>query len=285
MKNCFLIVNCNDFKSTKHLVDNIIDYKNVDHILIVDNDSSSEEKELLSSLECERVQIIYNDDNKGYSNAINVGSKYLIDKYGTCNLIISNSDIVIMSEEDLGKLIDALSVDAVGIVGPQVLENGMISRGLKNPSPIVDGLFNLKICRKLFRDRVLFYKEENYDSQYTSVDIVNGCFFLVNSEILEQVNFMDENLFLYYEDCVLCKKVRNLGKINIIVNSVKIKHFRSVSVNKIFKEIDKLVFFYESQFYYHTTYNDVNSFEILFLGITQSISLFFKGVIRFIKKL
>ena len=77
----------------------------------------------------------------------------------------------------------------------------------------------------------------------------------------------------------------NIKTGNIIVNSVKIKHFRSVSVNKIFKEIDKLVFFYESQFYYHTTYNDVNNFEILFLGITQSISLFFKGVIRFIKKL
>ena len=36
MKNCFLIVNCNDFKSTKHLVDNVKSYGCIDSVLIVD---------------------------------------------------------------------------------------------------------------------------------------------------------------------------------------------------------------------------------------------------------
>ena len=285
MMNCFLIVNCNDYKSTKHLINNIKDYKVVDHILIVDNNSSNEERDLLKNLESDRVEIFYNDENLGYSNAINVGSRYLIEKYNKCNLIISNSDVVIMSEEDLIKLIDTLKHDGVGVVGPQVLENGVISRGFRNPSPLVDAMFNLKLFRKLFRDRKLFYPDSVYDSDYTSVDVVSCCFFLIKSETLQQINFMDEKLFLYYEDCILGKKIRDLGLISVIVNDVRIKHFRSVSVDKIYGEIDKLVFFYESQLYFHTTYNDTNAFEIMMLGITQTISLFSKGVFKFVKKL
>lgn len=285
MKNCFLIVNCNDYKSTKHLIDNIIDYKRVDHILIVDNDSVKLEKDLLSNLESDRVEVYYNDDNNGYSSAINIGTRYLIDKFGECNFIISNSDVVIFSEEDLNKLLDALDNDTVGLVGPQVMENGTITKGHKNPSPIQDALFNIGVIRKIFRDRSLFYDDSLYKSEFTSVDVINGCFFLTKSDVLKQVNFMDEKLFLYYEDCVLCKKIRDIGKINIIVNNVKIKHFRSVSVNKIYKALDRLIFFYESQLYYHTTYNDTNAFELMFLGATQSISLFFKELGNFIKKL
>lgn len=285
MKNCFLIVNTNDYKSTKHLIDNIIDYKVIDHILIVDNNSNDSEKELLKTLESNRVEIIYNDDNLGYSAAINIGSQYLVEKYGECNLIISNSDIVIMSEEDLIKLINTLKLDSVGIVGPQVMENGRLSRGFKNPSPIKDALFNIKILRKIFRDKILFYPDNMYESEYTSVDVLNTCFFLITSEMLKKVNYMDEKIFLYYEDCILCRKIRNLNKICLVVNDVRIKHFRSVSVDKIYKELDKLVFFYESQLYYQTTYNNTNAFEIMVLGITQSLGLFFKEVMRFIKKL
>lgn len=285
MKNCFLIVNTNDYKSTKHLIDNIIDYKIVDHILIVDNDSKDSEKELLKTLEGNRVEILYNDDNLGYSAAINIGAEYLMEKYGECNLIVSNSDIVIMSEEDLVKLLHTLKLDSVGIVGPQVMENGKLSRGYKNPSPIKDALFNIKVLRKLYRDKTLFYPDNMYESEYTSVDVLSTCFFLITSETLKQVNFMDEKIFLYYEDCILSKKIRNLNKICLVVNDVRIKHFRSVSVDKIYKQLDKLMFFYESQLYYQTTYNDTNAFEIMMLGITQSISLFFKEVVRFVKKL
>ena len=209
MKNCFLIVNTNDYKSTKHLIDNIIDYKIIDHILIVDNDSKDSEKELLKTLEGNRVEILYNDDNLGYSAAINIGAEYLMEKYGECNLIVSNSDIVIMSEEDLVKLLDTLKLDSVGIVGPQVMENGKLSRGYKNPSPIKDALFNIKVLRKLYRDKTLFYPDNMYDSEYTSVDVLSTCFFLITSETLKQVNFMDEKIFLYYEDCILSKKIRN----------------------------------------------------------------------------
>lgn len=285
MKNCFLIVNCNDYKSTKHLVDNIKNYKCIDEILIVDNNSSISEKDNLKKLINNNINVLFLEDNLGYSHAINEGSRYLIEKYQKCNLIISNSDIVIMDEKDLIKLIDALNMDTIGVVGPQIMELGGFSKGCKLPSPLKDSFLNLVSRKFASKSKILLYKEELYDAEYLSVDVLNTCFFLISSELLSRINFMDENVFLYYEDYILGKKVKDAGKLLVIVNDVRIKHLYSISVNKIIKEIDKLKLLYKSQFYFHTTYNDTDCFEKLCLNVTANISIILSTIISIVRKL
>lgn len=267
MINCFLIVNCNDYKSTKHLIDNIKSYSNIDHILIVDNNSKPEERELLKELEIHDIEIIYNDDNRGYSYGINIGAKYLIDKYKECNLIISNSDIVIMSEEDLDKLIDTLNNNN-GIVGPQLLERGVINKGWKNSSVLVDIASNFRLTKNLIPDSKVFYDNSHYKEDVSFVDVISSCFFLINSKTLEQINYMDENVFLYYEDSILSKKINDLGYKVSICNNVKVKHNYSVSVDKIMKNTEKYKLLTNSMYYYQTTYNKANKFERFLLRIS-----------------
>ena len=153
MKNCFLIVNYNDYKSTKHLIDNIIDYSCVDEILIVDNNSIEEEKSLLKTIEYSKVNILFNESNMGYSVAINIGARHLVEKYERCNLIISNSDIVIMSENDLIKMINLLNDEKVGLVGPQLLELGNISKGYKSMTPLTDIIINTPLIRNFVGEK------------------------------------------------------------------------------------------------------------------------------------
>lgn len=277
MKNCFLIVNCNDFKSTKHLVDNVKSYGCIDSVLIVDNGSHEEERKLLSSLESKKVEIIYNDDNLGYSYGINIGAKHLIDKYGTCNLIVSNSDIVILSEEDIIILLKELNKDGVGLVGPQIMELGGISRGTKCVSAWVDLFYTTPIVNNLIPDRVVCYNENHFNSETSDVDIISSCFFLISSETLKNINYMDEEVFLYYEDYILSKKIKNLNLCVRLVNTVKVKHLYSITVNKIIKNIDKFKLFKNSQYYYHTTYNDANRFERYLLRISRVIGVFIRN--------
>lgn len=68
-------------------------------IIIIENNSREEEKKKLKKIKDDKVNIIYMEDNRGYSAAINAGCKYLIDKYGKCNIVVSNADIVINSEK------------------------------------------------------------------------------------------------------------------------------------------------------------------------------------------
>lgn len=283
MKNCFLIVNFNDYKSTKHLIDNIIDYQIIDHILIVDNNSSEKEKQKIKTIKNQKIEIIYNDDNLGYSQAINIGARYLIEKYGEINLIISNSDIIIMSEEDLIKLVDLLNYEHIGLVAPNIMERGLINRGMKRIKPSTDILLNLPLLRYFVSKKSLVYRDDYYEGETSIVDAISGCFFLISSVNLQKINFMDENVFLYYEDYILSKKINDLGLMVVVANNVRVKHNFSVSVDRNIPESEKYLMLKKSQYYYHTTYNNVNSFQRSLLKISSSLKLWsirIKGVLR-----
>lgn len=278
MKNAFLIVNCNDYKSTKHLIDNIVDYKCLDEIVIVDNGSNDLEKDKLSGIKKKNIHVIYNESNDGYSCAINIGAKYLIKKYKKCNIIVSNSDIVIMSEEDIVKMFEVMKKDNVGLVGPQILELGSIHRGMKELSPMLDFWLTVPIIKNLISDNAYLYKDDYYKNSISNVDVISSCFFLISSEVLERINYMDELVFLYYEDFILSKKIRNLGLDIVVLNDVKVKHLYSVSVDNIVKSVDKYKMLKKSQFYYHTTYNNAKRLERIMLRVNAHLGVFVRKV-------
>ena len=67
MQTGIVIVNYNDYESTFKLVENIKKYKIIEKIVIVDNNSREEEKEKLRTIKHNKVKIIENSENKGYS--------------------------------------------------------------------------------------------------------------------------------------------------------------------------------------------------------------------------
>lgn len=274
VKNCFLIVNYNDYKSTKHLIDNIKKYDCLEEIVIVDNYSREDEIELLSTISEKNVTIIYNESNLGYSGAINVGAKYLIDKYKKCNIIVSNSDIVIMSEEDLVRMINILNQKEVGLVGPQILEKGNILKGRKDCTINHDIITNIPLIKHFISDNNLLYNETFYQGEISNVDVISTCFFLISSETLTKINYMDDKVFLYYEDFILCNKVLKLGLKVVICNDVKIKHLYSVSVDKNYKSRSKKIMFRDSMLYYHTTYHNINFIQRSVLRFLSNAQIF-----------
>lgn len=280
MKNCLIIINCNDYKTTKHLVDNVVDYKVIDKILIVDNNSREEEKNLIKSIKNHKIEKIFNDENLGYSSAINIGAKYLIDKYGKCNLIISNSDIVIMDEKDLSELIDLLSYEKVGLVVPSLLERGKLNRGWKEIGAKTDFLLGIPIVRDFIEDNIIYYNKDYYQSDYSFVDIVSTAFFLITSDNLQKIGYMDENVFLYYEGSILSKKIRDNDLMVVISNKVKIKHLYSKSVDNMITSYKKYKLFKDSQIYYHSTYRTVSKFALNLLRIQKTFGLFFRKLFK-----
>ena len=280
MKNCWIIINCNDYKFTKHLVDNVVDYKVIDKILIVDNDSREEEKNLIKSIKNPKIEKIFNDENLGYSAAINIGAKYMIDKYKKCNFIISNSDIVIMDEKDLEILIELLSYEKVGLVVPSLLERGKINRGWKEYGAKTDFFLGMPIAREFVSENLIYYNKDYYSNDYSFVDNVSSAFFLITSENLKKIGYMDENVFLYYEGTILSKKIRNNDLMVIISNKVKIKHLYSRSVDKIITGYNKYKMFKESQLYYYSTYRTISKFAFRLLKLQKNVGLFNRKLFR-----
>ena len=284
MATGMVIVHYNDIESLTNLINNVKDYRVLDKIIIVDNNSKSEIKVQLKKLTNTKIELIENKENKGFSYAINVGCKRLIELFKECNIIISNSDIIINKEEDLKELTSYLKND-IGVVAPVVKENNTLNRGWKNPSPIIDALMNIVYIHRRIRKKYVFYNEDHYKEKTSCVDVVSGCFFLINSKTLENINYLDENVFLYYEENILAKKIKSINKKEIVCNDVIIIHNHSVSIDKNMKKIKKLKMQKQSQYYFQKVYNKANIFERILLKLTAFLSRIILRIIYFFKDL
>lgn len=271
MKNGIVIVNYNDYKTTKRLIDNIRDYKVFDKIVIVDNKSSDNSLKELKKLENKRIVVIDSGKNKGYSYALNVGCKYLIDKYKECKIIVSNSDIIIQSENDIKDLFELVKGKNV-IVGPTIIEGNNLNRGWIVPKPMDDVAMNILGLYKKYQKRHLMYQDSYYNKDISKVGTVSGCFFAISSKHLEEMGYFDENVFLYYEENIMGVKTKDLGKNIIVANNIDVIHDHAVSIDKSLKRIKKYDILKNSQYYFEKTYNHASKGELFLLRLTNKIT-------------
>ena len=262
-----VIVNYNDFENTDHLIKNVEDYKCLNHIVIVDNNSKDDSFEKLKSLEKDNLTVIKNN-SRNYSSGLNTGAKFLMEKLGTCNIIFSNSDIIIKEEEDLINLSETMKEDIV-VVGPTIDEHGVMNKGWRLPTVNQEILFNIPYFNRNFKRKYLLYKDSDYEKETTLVDVVSGCFFIVDSDFLKKVDYFDEATLLYYEEQILAEKVKQSNKKECINNKVIIYHDHSVTIDKSIKRIEKQRILKESQRYYIKKYKNANIIQILLLYITD----------------
>ena len=90
-----VILNYNDYETTFDMINQIKDYKVLNHIIIVDNHSTDLKYDKLKKLKSNNIDVIQTDENKGYAYGNNYGIKYLNDNYDVDYIIISNPDILV----------------------------------------------------------------------------------------------------------------------------------------------------------------------------------------------
>ena len=286
-----VIVNYNDYKTTIELINNVRDYKCLNSIVIVDNCSTDNSYQELQKYKSKKIVILEADENKGYASGLNIGAKYLNDKYKDCNIIFSNSDIIINKNDDLQKLSDDIK-DDIAVVGPTIVQKNEISgenelsRGWMLPTIKDEIKFNLPYISRKYRKDIL-YHEDYYKDDLSLVGVVSGCIFCVSGKILEEIGYFDENTFLYYEEQILSKKLSNIGKQVVVDNNVVVIHNHSVTVDKNVKRINKYKIMKTSQKYYVKEYLHATDKELKKLEFTKNLSLillyircFFKGGLK-----
>lgn len=272
MKTGMIIVSYNDFESVKDLVTNVKDYKTIEKIVIVDNNSNDEVKEKLKKIKFKKVKLIFQKENKGYSSAINTGAKYLIGEFGKCNIIVSNADVIINEEKHIKELLKTLFPKDVAISAPVIFEHDRLNRGWRIPTPKQEILMTLPKLYKKFEQKYRYYKEEHYNEKESEVEVVSGCFFLIKSTVLEDIYFLDENVFLYYEENILAKKLKELNLKSKINNQVVIIHNHSITINKNLNRLGKLKELNKSKIYFAENYNSATEKELKLLKFITKVT-------------
>ncbi len=280
-----VILNYNDSKTTSILLDNVKDYKCLDLIVIVDNASTDYSFPFLKKLESKKIHVIQTEKNGGVAAGYNFGARYVNQKLKKCNIILSNSDIIIHKEEDLIHLSNAIK-DSIALVGPTIVEKNSLNRGWMMPTIQDEIRFNLPLISRKYRKENL-YDDKYYEEDISLVGVVSGCFFCVAGEVLEQVGYLDENTFLYYEENILAKKLETIDKQEAIDNKVVIIHNHSVTIDKNVARIKKYKILKTSQRYFVKEYLKASEKELKKLDFTRNLSLiilyircFFKGGLK-----
>ena len=273
--NIYMIINYNDYDTTKELVDSIHKYKCIDKLLVIDNCSSNNSFEKLKNLKytIKNIIILKTDNNNGYSSAINFGIKYILDKYKDAKVAISNPDIIVSSENDLKILFERLDNKNVGVLAPSTVEDNKLNRGWKLPTIYQDILENIILLNRFFKKRKL-YKDSHYNKDINKVDVVAGSIFFVKASTINKIGFLDENVFLYYEENILSKKILKEGLDIVICNDIVFIHNHSVSINKSVSRLNKYKILKESQYYYEKVYNNSNGFLLFILNLTSKITYY-----------
>ena len=254
-----VIVNYNDYKNTANLVDEIYTFNNIDEIVVVDSGSTDDSLERIKDI---KGITVLPADNKGYSHALNVGAKYLIDKYKDINIIFSNADISIKKEsviDELNKMID----DTTKVVMPSINENGIYKYGWRNRNKYIDLLVNIPFINRFYRDKLIYYKKDYYKG-IVNVECVYGCFFMVNGEALKEVDYFDENVFLYYEEDILAKKMKSKNYLSKCNCNIEVKHMHNATIGNNVSNLNKYKIHANSKFYYEKTYNKARLSMLLF---------------------
>ena len=262
-----VIVNYNDSTNTLNLVDELYTFNNIDEIVVVDSGSTDDSLEKLN--EVTGITVLPTE-NKGYSHAMNVGSKYLVDKYKDINIILSNSDISIKDEDtitELNKMID----DTTKVVMPAINENNTIKYGWRNRNKYIDLLNNIPFINRFYRDSLIYYKKDYYRNIVT-VDCIYGCFFMINGKALEEIGYFDENVFLYYEEDILSKKLKEHNYISKCNCNIEVKHMHNATIGNNVSLLNKYKIHAQSKFYYEKTYNHAR-LSMLFFKLFYLINL------------
>jgi GT2 family glycosyltransferase len=282
MKNGIVILNYNDWENTSLMLDDIKKYNVLDYIIVVDNNSTDESLEKLEKYQNDKIKIVKSESNKGYAYGNNVGIKYLIDNYEVDNIIISNPDIIVR-EEDIEILVKDLEDDNVSVIAPVIKEPTSVSKGWHLPTFASELASNIPYFH-FIENKMLSYDEECYNTKLTEVEVVKGCFFIIKKDVFEKINFFDENTFLYYEEIIIGKKLKDLGLKTYVDNEVVVIHALSQSVDKSINRINKFKILKSSQYYYEKYINKLDIFKLILLKISYYINLFISRIINIFRK-
>lgn len=273
MRNVMIILNYNDYKTTLDYLEMIKSYKSLDLIIVVDNNSTDNSYEELKKIKNNKIIILRSDKNGGYGYGNNIGIKFAIKKYKKCNIIISNPDIEV-TDDTIKQMSEYSSNNPnVAIVSPVIKEHETLNRGWKLSCGYKEMLLSIPLIGRKLKNKIIGYSNSHYKKESSKVDVISGCFFMIKSNIFKRINYFDENLFLYYEENVICSKIKKLNYDVMVLNYCSVIHNHSVSIDKSHNVLSKYIILKKSQMYYLDNYVNCSKLSKKLIQIFSKIMI------------
>ncbi len=173
-------------------------------VIVVDNQSSDNTCSIIQS-RFPQVNLVVSERNLGFAGGNNLGYSHAKGEY----ILLLNPDAFL----DYGwpeDLLDNLYANPqIGVLGANLRhEGGGVgqSYGSTSLGSVISGDFRFlrpfyKKCRHIYDPVYQLY----------SVDYVVGAFLLTRKTVIDQIGFLDQSFFAYYEETDFCRRVKQSG--------------------------------------------------------------------------
>ena len=223
-KIAVIIINWKKYDFTLKCIDSVLKstYKNF-KIIIIDNESQNCFSDEINK--SDKIHIIKNENNVGFSQANNQGIKYSI-KNGFDYVLLLNNDTIIKNDL-IDSLIQQSSTLNQKIIQPLILNyDGSKIWNAGGKINNFFGTFQILGKGKGFK---------NFKRNRTYTDWFTGCCVLIKLEIFNHVGYFDERFFAYYEDVDYSIRLKKMGYSIALMTNSYLQHYESASSKSINK--------------------------------------------------
>jgi Predicted glycosyltransferases len=269
-----VILNYNDASTTLSLIYLIKEYRSIDYIVVVDNNSSDNSFDKLLSIQSSKCIIVKATTNGGYSYGNNIGAKLLVEKYNVDVVFIANPDVEFrpdLIDDCIYTLHHNHKIAVVSAIMKGISGKPM-RMWLKLPSFLNSCLDCSFIGRQI--NKFIRPTKIDYDRKIMEVDIIPGSFFGIKADVFKDIGYFDENVFLYYEENILGLKIKESGYKTAIITTNTFLHKHSISINKNLKLLNSFKISLISKLYYEEKYKHINSIQKFFLKTLMKYAIF-----------
>lgn len=198
-------------------------YKNIEIIIVENNSSSKEIFDYYEEIQNEHDNVhVVNWSGKEFNySAIN---NFGVSKSNGDYILLLNNDTEVISPDAIHEMLGICMRDDVGVVGAKLLypDNTVQHAGVVIGFGGVAGHI---FSRRLNNDPGYIMRAiVNYD-----LSAVTGACLMTKKKLYEEVNGLDENLKVAFNDVDYCLKIRSLNKMVVYNGFSKWYHFESVS--------------------------------------------------------
>lgn len=208
-------------------------------ICVVDNNSPREgEKEILLELKNEHdIEVLLLNSNEGYGSGNNRAFQYMKSKYSFKYTVIMNPDIELIESGTIEKVIKG--VEENGAVGgqplvwncyygndPEVQIN--IGKAVNYWGLCVISSVVLRCVFRNYFNKLVFINEMPY-KKHIEYDVPSGAFFIIRTDVFQEISGFDDETFLYGEESILGYKLSVKGYHMVLCPEYVVKHLQGVS--------------------------------------------------------
>lgn len=235
-------------------------------IFVVDNASADDSAEMVSS-DFPDVNLINSAGNLGFSKGNNLAFPTCCGRY----VLLLNPD-TICKPKSLSKMIDHLDESGIAACGPMLLD-------IANEPTLSYGT-EPRLSYHLIDPARKWHTMARVPEKGAAkeVEYIVGACLMIRRTVLEEIGYLDEQFFMYFEESDWCKRARDAGhKIHLLTDS-EVVHLEGSSAKRASRFA--LTQFYKS--YHLFIKKHRNPMAIIAYRAAIFFEYLFKGTIRFI---